>query len=103
MDKVWVDPVRRGNPKLVTERFARILVLTGKYRYREPEPEVAEAPKAKAKPKSADGYDEMDYFDLLRMVNDRPDLEPDSRKKEDLIKALRAGGGTYRTRDMQAE
>jgi hypothetical protein len=84
MEKVWVDPVKRGSPKLVRPKEARILVLTGRYRYRPVEPKPID-------------LDAIPYPDLVRLVNER-ELTPESRKKDDLIRALK-----YATRDMRAE
>lgn len=84
--------VRGARAKDVPVRLARILERTGKYEI--VAPPVASAPlpvrESPAQPPvvTTDEYDDMKYWDLRRLVNDRG-LETEGNTKEDLVRALR--------------
>lgn len=98
---VLVRNVRTGAEKYVRPRQAVIFAKLKGWEVVEDESVAgtASVPTGSSSPPS-DGLDDMDYQGLRALVAER-NAEPDSRKREDLIAALRAG--RYRRRDMRAE
>ena len=98
MAKVLIRNKRTGRQKRVRERDARILVQLGRWERAE---KPIEAPRARQQPskppKITDDLAEMSYNDLRSLASEQ-DVQPDGRKKDDYIRALR-----YHRRDMRAE
>jgi hypothetical protein len=103
MERVTIE-TRTGQRKQVSPRDARILVAIGKATLVEGKPKSAPKKQA-AEPALA----ELPYNELQKMAAEA-EVEPESRKKDDLVDALEEAGveppkrkRAYKRRDMQAE
>lgn len=93
---------KSGREKLVKRRDAKLLVeKIGSHFYADDAPAPVAPASRQARAPRTDDYDDMSYTELRTLVAGR-DLEPEGRKKEDLIAALRSAG-RYQRRDLRAE